>query len=165
MPPATQMQTTKSADEAAKKAPDSKTLPDSEPLKEWARRVVARRLAVLERELSRLERKPDPDAIHDLRVATRRLRAALRHLEPCFRAEEARGLRATARQLASLLGEARDLDILMKNLARDAARPGSPFAGLVARLRAQREDKLRRALPEASRLRGQLPGWKERLVS
>lgn len=130
----------------------------------WAQQVVRRRLAVFERELRRLERSPDPDAIHDVRVASRRLRAALRHLEPCFRKRHARSLRAAVRKLARMLGEARDLDILMENVARDAARRGSPLARLAARLRAQRAGRLKRALPEARWLRGLLPGWKKRLV-
>ncbi len=141
------------------------TAPDSEPVQEWARRVVEQRLAILERQLGRLEQSPDPEAIHDLRVASRRLRAALRHLEPCFAAQEARGLCAAVRRLARLLGEARNLDIIRKNLGQDAARSGSPLAGLAVRLETQREDRLRRALPEARRLREQLPGWKQRLVS
>jgi CHAD domain-containing protein len=138
--------------------------PGSKRMQIWALEVVRRRLAVFARELRRLERSPDPDAIHDVRVASRRLRAALRHLEPCFRKRDARSLRDAARKVARLLGEARDLDIMLENLARDAARKGSPLARLAVRLRTQRNERLRQALPEARWLRGLLPGWKERLV-
>jgi CHAD domain-containing protein len=130
----------------------------------WAEQVVRRRLALFVRELRRLERSPDPDAIHNVRVASRRLRAALRHLEPCFRKRDARSLRAAVRKLARLLGEARDLDILMANLPRRKARRGSPLPRLLSRLRAQRQSKLKRALPEARWLRAVLPRFKERLV-
>lgn len=134
-----------------------------QPLRVWANRVVQQRLANFERELGRLERSPDADAIHDLRIASRRLRAALCHLEPCFPAQDVGRFRDSVRRLFTLLGEARDLDILMENLARDAARAGSPLAGLVKRLLAQRKEKLRRALPEARVLHRRVPAWRKRL--
>jgi CHAD domain-containing protein len=143
---------------------NTRSRPEHKRTQFWAEQVVRGRLADFVRELRRLERSPDPDAIHDVRVASRRLRAALRHLEPCFRKRDARSLRAAVRKLARLLGEARDLDILMANLPQKNARPGSPIPRLVSRLHAQREDKLKRALPEARWLRAVLPGFKERLV-
>lgn len=130
----------------------------------WAEQVVRRRLAAFARELRRLERSADPDAIHDLRVASRRLRAALRHLEPCFRKRDARSLRSAVRKLARMLGETRDLDILIDSLPQGKPGSHSPLTRVVARLRSQRQDKLKRALPEARWLRAVLPGWKERLV-
>lgn len=142
----------------------TRSRPEGKRTQLWAEQVVRGRLAVLVRELRRLERSPNPDAIHDVRVASRRLRAALLHLEPCFRKRDARSLRAAVRKLARLLGEARDLDILMASLPQKNARPGSPIPRLVSRLRAQRQDKLKRALPEARWLRAVLPGFKERLV-
>lgn len=128
----------------------------------WARRVVRARLARLGRELARLDRKPDPDAIHDVRVASRRLRAALRHLAPCFPAAGAGKTRDEVRVLARLLGEARDLDILVENLTAsgNAARG---VRGLVPGLRSERHDKVRRALPVARRLRARLPALARQL--
>ncbi len=132
-------------------------------LRVWARGVANARIRRLEQELGRLERLPDADTIHDVRVAGRRLRAALRHLEPCFRAHEAERLRLAVRRLARMLGELRDLDILVESLAADAARPRSPLAMLVERLKARRQKRLARALPEARLLRRRLPGWLRRL--
>ena len=95
-------------------------------LEVWARSVIRTRIGRLARALGLLERRPTPETIHLVRVSGRRLRAALRHLEPCFRASEVERLRAAVRRMARLLGEARDLDVLMENLNRDSARPGSP---------------------------------------
>ncbi len=134
-----------------------------QPLGVWARRVIRARMRRLERELGRLERSPHADAIHDVRVANRRVRAALRHLEPCFRAGRAERLGLVLRRVARLLGGIRDLDILMENLAADAARPGSPLAALFKGLKVRRDEKLARALPEARLLRLRLPAWRERL--
>lgn len=129
----------------------------------WARRVIRTRIRRLERDLGRLERSPNAGAIHDVRVANRRVRAALRHLEPCFRAGRAERLCMALRRVARLLGDIRDLDILMENLAADAARPGSPLGRLVRGLQVRRQEKLDRALPEARLLRLRLPAWRERL--
>ncbi len=140
------------------------TGPELKRTQVWAEQVLRRRLAVFMRELRRLERSADADTVHDLRVASRRLRAALRHLEPCFSKRQARSLRAAIRKLARLLGEARDLDILIASLPDGNSGKSSPLARVGTRLRTQRQDKLKRALPEARWLRAVLPGWKERLV-
>lgn len=57
----------------------------------------------------------DPEAVHDMRVATRRMRSALRVLEPYLRegppSEVRRGLKAVAQSL----GAVRDLDVLIEH--------------------------------------------------
>lgn len=132
-------------------------------LQVWARSVIRMRIRRLERALGLLERSPSPESIHFVRVSGRRLRAALRHLEPCFRADHVQQLRTSVRRAGSLLGEVRDLDILMENLSRDAARRGSPLALLMERLKDRRQRRLEGALPLARRLRLRLPGWRRRL--
>jgi CHAD domain-containing protein len=129
----------------------------------WARTVVRRRLRVLEQELVRLERQPDAEAIHDTRVAGRRLRAALRHLEGCFPPLGATHLRADIAGVARRLGAIRDLDILLENLAPEARRKHSPLALLVERMALRRQRMLRAALPVARTLRLRLPSWRPRL--
>ncbi len=132
-------------------------------LRVWTRSAVQARLLRLEQELGRLLASTNAETIHDTRVAGRRLRATLRHLEPCLPAHAARQLRGVTGRVAKLLGEVRDLDILIENLAVDARRPRSPFAILVRRMTAQRERLLARAMPEAMSLRGRLPAWSGRL--
>jgi CHAD domain-containing protein len=132
-------------------------------LRVWARYVVQARLHRLEWELGRLERVPGAETIHNTRVATRRLRAALRHLEPCFMAQESERLRLEVRRIARLLGQVRDLDILMENLAADARHKGSPLAMLLERLAARRQKTLERSIPEAHKLHAHLVWWRTRL--
>lgn len=132
-------------------------------LRVWARDVVQARLRILERELGRLESVPGAETIHTTRVAGRRLRAALRHLEPCFMAQEAEGLRLEVRRVAGLLGQIRDLDILVENVSVDARKKHSPLFMLVQRLTARRQSILKRSIPEAHKLRAHLVRWHDRL--
>jgi len=54
----------------------------------------------------------DPEALHDMRVSTRRLRAAFRVFRPAFAPDALASLDAEVRWLAGLLGRVRDLDVL-----------------------------------------------------
>ncbi len=125
------------------------------PLRRWAKSVVRRRCSVLRDELTRLLKKPDEDAIHDVRVASRRLRAALRHLEPCFPPRAVNSAAAAIRSLASLLGQTRDTDILMQNLEPKAGQ--AILRRWKAELRRRRSAQLRRAMPAARVLLRRLP--------
>ncbi|WP_311270285.1 CHAD domain-containing protein [Sphingobium sp. WCS2017Hpa-17] len=53
-----------------------------------------------------------PAALHQARVAIRRLRTALTLFKPVLRAEDVAGFQGELRWLAHVLGEARDLDVL-----------------------------------------------------
>ncbi len=136
----------------------------SVPLWRFARAAVGRRVAVLAGELRRLVRRAGPDEIHDVRVASRRLRAALRHWRPCFSAAGVRDMNAAVRQLASLLGESRDLDILLENLRAYPPRSPALMAEVERDIRRRRREAMRQALPEARLLRKQLPGLRRALV-
>lgn len=82
------------------------------------------------------------ERVHDMRVATRRLRAALELFEPCFPSKRHRKALKRVRALADALGERRDLDVeivLLSSLADDvAARDRGAFAVLNADLQARR---------------------------
>lgn len=132
-------------------------------LNAWAHTVGRTRIRRLERELDRMDRNPDAEAIHEVRVATRRLRAALRHLARCFRRNQAKLLRRSSSRLANTMGEMRDLDILMQNLAEEKPQPGAPVAELIKALKARRDERMHRARPEARILRQRLPEWEEKL--
>jgi CHAD domain-containing protein len=54
----------------------------------------------------------DPEDLHQMRVAVRRLRAMLRASRPLFDAKWVKGLRSELGWLGTALGEARDLDVL-----------------------------------------------------
>lgn len=55
--------------------------------------------------------KADSDAIHDMRVASRRLRAVLTELRSSFDPKQAEPLRKKARKITRNLGRARELDV------------------------------------------------------
>jgi CHAD domain-containing protein len=66
----------------------------------------------------------DVERVHDMRVATRRLRAALEVFEPSFPAKRHRKALKKVRKLATALGERRDADVeiaLLESLADEAA--------------------------------------------
>lgn len=82
------------------------------------------------------------EALHQARVAMRRLRSALSLFRDVVADEEVDGLKRRLRSLSALLGVARNLDVytervLEAELARDPAEPG--IADLAATLGADRE--------------------------
>jgi CHAD domain-containing protein len=58
----------------------------------------------------------DIDRVHDMRVATRRLRAALEVFEPCFPRKSYRQALREVKRLADGLGERRDRDVAIAAL-------------------------------------------------
>ena len=62
----------------------------------------------------------DPEELHKMRVATRRLRAFLRTGRPLLDADWAEALRLELRWLGGVLGPVRDLDVLIGHLRTDA---------------------------------------------
>lgn len=68
----------------------------------------------------------DIEAIHDMRVASRRLRATLELFRDVFPVRRYRQLRNDVKVLARALGEVRDLDVMLERLERDRrSRPAS----------------------------------------
>ena len=66
----------------------------------------------------------DVERVHDMRVATRRLRAALEVFEPCFPRKRHRKALKKVKALADALGERRDADVeiaMLEGLLDDAA--------------------------------------------
>jgi len=59
-------------------------------------------------------RGDDPEALHDMRVATRRLRAAFRDLRKAFENEKIEPLVKDVQWLADFLGKVRDLDVFLE---------------------------------------------------
>ncbi|MFO1237556.1 MAG: CHAD domain-containing protein [Alphaproteobacteria bacterium] len=64
-----------------------------------------------------------PEGVHQLRVALRRLRAALAVFKDVIPAEARRALRAEAGWLAGVLGPARDLDVMTADTLKATAPP------------------------------------------
>jgi triphosphatase len=57
----------------------------------------------------------DPEEVHQMRVAARRMRAALREFHGCF-PDSSQGLREELKWLSGLLGAVRDLDVVAEGL-------------------------------------------------
>lgn len=69
------------------------------------------------------------EPVHDMRVATRRLRAALEIFAACFPPKRRRKALKRVKALADALGERRDADVeiaLLEELAGEAAEPDLP---------------------------------------
>jgi CHAD domain-containing protein len=84
----------------------------------------------------------DIEALHDMRVATRRLRAALEVFEPCFARDPYRRALAEVKRLADVLGERRDRDVQIEWLERYAqARSGDERAAVLGFADALRDEQ------------------------
>jgi CHAD domain-containing protein len=98
----------------------------------------------------------DIEELHSMRVATRRLRAALEVYESCFPRRRHRRLLRLVKDTADALSEARDLDVqidFLETFARGvpaADRPG--IESLVARLRRERAAADAHLAPALARL-------------
>jgi CHAD domain-containing protein len=86
----------------------------------------------------------DIERVHDMRVATRRLRAALEVFEPCFPAKRRRKALKRVKALADALGERRDRDVSVEFLEGFAAKAPVPdrpaLAAMVERLREEQRE-------------------------
>ncbi len=136
-----------------------------DPFRVAAARVVSVRGDELFEQSANVLDTSDIERVHDMRVATRRLRAVLEIFAPCFERTLHRGVLGDVKSLADALGERRDPDVHIDALQRfasavaEADRPG--VESLVARLRkdqAAGNATLSHALGEMERsdLRGRL---------
>ncbi|MDP3972523.1 MAG: CYTH and CHAD domain-containing protein [Candidatus Nanopelagicales bacterium] len=91
-------------------------------------------------------RRDLPDAVHQMRVSARRLRSALKAFGPLVDPEWADKLRAELGWAAGELGLARDTEVLLERLDRDADNLGGDDAKVV---RAVIDPRLRTRLDEA----------------
>ena len=83
----------------------------------------------------------DIERVHDMRVATRRLRAALEIFGPCYPRRDLKAATRQVKALADALGERRDRDVAISALhgiAKSMAAPDRPgIETLIVRLRAE----------------------------
>lgn len=117
------------------------------------RRVVADQLEQLRKNDPGTRLGRDPEALHDMRVAIRRMRAALRVFEDGAATRVRTYLRKELRWLGKVLGDVRDLDVQLENLQRHgstlpaAYRNGlQPFRQHLDALRVDRRANLLSAL-------------------
>ena len=112
-----------------------------EPYALAAARIVRQRSDELFGHAENVLDTSDIERVHDMRVASRRLRAVLEIFEPCFPQGDFKTVLRDVKALADALGERRDPDVHIEDMEeleqafQVAYRPG--LAALVARLRAR----------------------------
>jgi len=127
-----------------------------QPLGEAGAALVAERLKKAEKRLKPAS-KGDPEGIHDLRVAIRKIRAAISVLDETILDDGNGGaLRKQDRRLSRLfsaLGDVRDHDVLSKRIAATARRRRLRRKGLrvLVRTLEERGEKARRTLRKVRR--------------
>jgi CHAD domain-containing protein len=82
-----------------------------------AKPVIAAKLHDLLKHEKGTREGDDSEALHDMRVASRRLRAAMAIFGMCFAPADFKPLRKDATALTRALGEVRDRDVLLERLA------------------------------------------------
>jgi CHAD domain-containing protein len=136
-----------------------------EPFAVAAARIVRRRADELFENEEGVLDTSDIERVHDMRVASRRLRAVLEIFAPCFPQGDYKTVLRDVKALADALGERRDPDVHIEDMeafernVMATNRPG--IDALVARLRqrqARGNDTLAAALEDAreSELRARL---------
>ena len=102
----------------------------------------------------------DVERVHDMRVATRRLRAAMEVFGPCFPAKRLKRALSDVKALADALGARRDPDVQLQALAGYAEElPDADLSAIRRRLEARQaaaNAELEAALAGLDRLRGRL---------
>ena len=84
----------------------------------------------------------DIERLHDMRVATRRLRAALEVFDSCFPRKRHRRALKRVKELADALGERRDRDVAIEFLGGlEGETPEADRAGLAALIERLREEQ------------------------
>jgi CHAD domain-containing protein len=140
-----------------------------EPFAAAAARAVAVRAGEVFEHAENVLDMTDIERVHDMRVATRRLRAVLEIFAPCFERRAFRGVLRDVKALADALGERRDPDVHVAALRELERRVPEDHRAGVHHLVALQEERQRSgnerlaaalAAMEASDLRGRL----ERLV-
>jgi CHAD domain-containing protein len=132
----------------------AKSIPDlsaEQSYAEAAVRIVSVRASELTEQAHGVLDTGDIERVHDMRVATRRLRAALEIFEPCFPEKGYGEALGEVKRLADALGERRDRDVAIAAL--DAFNDQMPapdrrgIASLIEQLRGEQEEANRELAP------------------
>jgi CHAD domain-containing protein len=114
---------------------------EDDPFALAAAEVVAMRAAELAEQSADVLDIEDIERVHDMRVATRRLRAALEVFEPCFPKRRFKETLREVKALADALGERRDRDVTIEALGVYETALGAPgrrgVRSLVERMRVE----------------------------
>jgi CHAD domain-containing protein len=113
------------------------------PANEHVRGYLRAQLAEIERTDPLIRSGDDPDAVHDFRVAVRRMRSVLRATRSLFDEAWLVSLRAELGWLGTALGSLRDLDVLLDGLRTRVTADAAPILRM---LEAERRRARKRAL-------------------
>jgi len=126
------------------KARDIEGLHANMPFAEAAAATVAVRAEELFEHSVNVLDMTDIERVHDMRVASRRLRAVLEIYAPCFPKAQFKPLLREVKDLADALGERRDPDVLLDRLdTLEATLPKANTPGIEAFARPIREEQRR----------------------
>ena len=87
-------------------------------------------------------RRGDPEAVHRMRVATRRLRSTLKTYKRSFDPGAAPPIADDLKWLAQLLGDVRDGQVLSHKLLQGVEQEGPEFTAVAARIKGYLDDKV-----------------------
>ncbi len=108
-----------------------------------AARVLTERLDTLMEHEAGTRAGTDPEELHDMRVASRRLRAALEAFAVCYRGKKFVRVAKETKSLTDALGGVRDGDVLLERMtAYKATVPPDEqpaIAGFIGQITAERE--------------------------
>jgi CHAD domain-containing protein len=112
-------------------------------LADAARRIVAMRTAELYAFVPEALGERAASAMHDMRIAAKRLRYLLEMVGFCF-GEVGGEAQARARELQDVLGEIHDCDVMLERIAASREREPDGFDALAERFRARRAKQFAR---------------------
>ena len=128
------------------------------PANEWnkVRKLALRHLNRFISLEAKVLKGDDPDAIHDMRVASRRLQQVMDLIFPTPLPREARRLRRKLRRCRRALGDVRNCDVLLDHVERRLARRRSSnreaWTAVKQHLEERRTESFARAIRKLSRL-------------
>lgn len=105
-------------------------------LRDFTQRKIIEMQKRVESESTRIKAKADAEAVHDLRVAIRRLTQVLHILGPAVGKNKSKAMRQALRPIMDFAGDVRNYDIAIE-LCRSAKIPAR--SALLRRLREDRE--------------------------
>jgi CHAD domain-containing protein len=116
------------------------------PAIEHVRAYLRTQVAEIERTDPLVRSGDDPEAVHDFRVAVRRMRSVLKSTEALFDKDWLKSLREELRWIGGEFAAARDLDVLLARLGKEAGSEGAPVVKLLETERRRAWKRTRSAL-------------------
>lgn len=110
------------------------------PLADAARRIVAVRSAELHAFVPEALNEHAVTAMHDMRIAAKRLRYVLELIGFCL-GDVGAEAQARARELQEVLGDIHDCDVMLERIAASHASEPAGFDALAARFRTRRAEQ------------------------